>query len=330
MTRALIADPELPNKAREGRLDDIRHCMGANEFCIGRLYVGLPISCTQNPVIGLEAELGQLQPAATPKKVVVIGGGPAGLEAARVAAARGHRVVLFEREAELGGQIRAAARAPGRDEYGGSTRWLEHQVRKLGVEVRTGVAATAPDVLAERPDAVVVATGSVSRRPRIPGLQAPHVVAVEDVLLDRATVGQRVLVLDDDGHMRGPSAAEYLALQGKQVEIVTSRWSVGEELDETLRPQVYTRLLKNRVTLTPNTEVREVQPDRVWLRNVWSEEEAWQPVDTVVLAFGGRAQDRLYHELRDHVPEVHLAGDALAPRRLHDALLDATRAARAI
>jgi mycofactocin system FadH/OYE family oxidoreductase 2 len=330
MTRALIADPELPKKASEGRLDDIRTCMGANEYCIGRLYAGLPISCTQNPVIGLEPELGEIQPAPATKKVVVVGGGPAGMEAARVARLRGHAVVLFEQEHELGGQIRAAARAPDRAEYGGSIQWLERQVRKLGVDVRTGVTASAESVLAEQPDTVIICTGSVSRRPRIPGIDAAHVVGAEDVLLGRDGVGRRVLVLDQDGHMRGPSAAQFLAQQGKDVEIVTSRWAVGEELDDTLRPAVYTRLFKAGVTLTPHMEVREIAGSRVRLRNVWSEQEHWQPADTVVLALGGRARDQLYHALTGRVPELYLAGDAMAPRRLHDALLDASRAARAV
>ena len=330
MTRALIADPELPNKAREGRLDDIRTCMGANESCIGRLYQGLPISCTQNPLIGLEAELGEIRPATATKKVVVIGGGPAGMEAARVARLRGHAVVLFEQEPELGGQIRAAAKAPDRAEYAGSIHWLERQVRKLGVDIRTGVKATAESVLAEEPDVVMICAGSVARRPRITGLDGAHVVGVEDVLLGRDSAGQHVLVLDQDGHMRGPSAALFLAHQGKDVEIVTTRWAVGEELDDTLRPPVVTQLLKAGVRLTPHTELRELAERRARLRNVWSEAEHWQTVDTVVLALGGRAQDQLYHELTGRIQELYVAGDALAPRRLHDALLDATRAARAL
>src|SRR5207245_539110 len=219
---------------------------------------------------GLEAELGEIHPAAATKKVVVIGGGPAGMEAARVARLRGHTVMLFEQEPELGGQIRAAAKAPDRAEYAGSIHWLERQVRKLGVDIRTGVVATTESVLAEQPDAVMICSGSVSRRPRVPGLDTAHVIGVEDVLLGRDSVGQRVLVIDQDGHMRGPSAALFLALQGKDVEIVTSRWAVGEELDDTLRPPVYTRLFKAGVVLTPNTEVRELAVGQALLRNVWS------------------------------------------------------------
>src|SRR5438309_5859683 len=165
MTRALIADPELPRKAQEGRLDDIRTCVGANEGCIDRIYQGKPVTCVQNPTTGREGELADVRPVAAAKKVVVVGGGVAGLEAARMATLRGCRVVLREKAAELGGQVLVAARAPARAEYAGIVRFLAAQVRKLGVDVRLGVEATAPLVLAERPDAVIVATGSHSYIP---------------------------------------------------------------------------------------------------------------------------------------------------------------------
>src|SRR5262249_52715420 len=131
MTRALIADPELPRKAREGRLDNIRVCMGSNEGCIDRLYFGLPIGCVQSPVVGREREWGSLTPAAVPKRVVVVGGGPAGLEAARVAWRRGHRVILLEREAVLGGAILVACRAPGWEAYDGGVRWRERDRKSV-------------------------------------------------------------------------------------------------------------------------------------------------------------------------------------------------------
>ena len=143
MTRALIADPELPRKAREGRFDDIRVCMGSNEGCIDRLYFGLPIGCVQNPVVGREREWGTLVPATAPKRVVVVGGGPAGMEAARVAAERGHTVTLFEQADVLGGAIRIAARAPGWEAYTGVIEWLERQLAKLPVTVRLGCEATS-------------------------------------------------------------------------------------------------------------------------------------------------------------------------------------------
>src|SRR5206468_3926357 len=132
MTRALIADPDLPRKAREGRLDDIRTCVGANEGCIDRIYQGKPVTCVQNPAAGREGELPEVRPASVAKKVLVVGGGVAGLEAARVAAQRGHRVVLFEKDGQLGGQVLLAARAPARADYAGIARFLAVQVAKLG------------------------------------------------------------------------------------------------------------------------------------------------------------------------------------------------------
>src|SRR5438105_5822121 len=160
MTRALIADPDLPRKAREGRLDDTRTCVGANEGCIDRIYQGKPVTCVQNPATGREAELGEVHAATKPKKVVVIGGGVAGLEAARMAATRGHRVVLFEKTAELGGQVLLAARAPARAEYAGIVRFLAAQVRKHGVDVRLDVEATPTAVVVARPVAII--TGHAS------------------------------------------------------------------------------------------------------------------------------------------------------------------------
>src|SRR5437870_419594 len=189
MTRALIADPDLPRKARSGRLDDIRTCVGANEGCIDRIYQGKPVTCIQNPATGREAELAVVHTATKPKRVVVVGGGVAGLEAARMAAVRGHRVVLFEKTAELGGQVVLAARAPARAEYAGIIRFLVAQVEKLGVSIRLGVEATAAAVLDERPEAVIVATGSQPYIPPLPGCDGKHVVTDRDVLAGEATVG---------------------------------------------------------------------------------------------------------------------------------------------
>src|SRR5438477_1360667 len=180
MTRALIADPDLPRKARAGRLDDIRVCVGANEGCIDRIYQGKAVTCVQNPATGREAELGDIRRAPTTRHVVVVGGGVAGLEAARVAALRGCRVVLMEKAGELGGQILLAARAPARAEYAGIVRFLASQVEKLGVDVRLGMEATPALVLGEHPDAVVVATGSHPHIPPAPGSDGTPVATDRD------------------------------------------------------------------------------------------------------------------------------------------------------
>ena len=330
MTRALIADPEMPTKALDGRLEDIRVCVGASEGCIGRLRQGKAITCVQNPVIGREAELGEIRPAVRPKRVVVVGGGVAGLEAARVAALRGHRVTLLEAGRALGGQVLAAARAPKREDYAVIATWLAGQVRKVGVEVRLNAAAGAAEVLAEAPDAVIVATGATPRLPEIPGVGLPHVSTTVDVLLGRVAPGRRCVVVDEDGHFAAPTAADFLAGRGCDVTVVTRYFMVGEDIDEGIRSDLYARLFGQGVRLVPLTVATEVLPGGVRTRHTFSGAEAVLDADTVVFAFGGKANDGLFHELEGRVRELRLVGDAYSPRRIHDAILDGTRAARAL
>jgi mycofactocin system FadH/OYE family oxidoreductase 2 len=331
MTRALIADPDLPRKAREGRLDDIRTCVGANEGCIDRIYQGKPVTCVQNPATGREAELGDVGPAATSRRVVVVGGGVAGLEAARMAALRGHRVVLMEKAPELGGQVLLAARAAARAEYAGIVRFLAAQIRKLGVDVRLGVEATASTVLAEHPEAVVVATGSHPYVPPVPGIDGKHVVTDRDVLAGATTVGANVVVIDDVHTEQALSTAELLLDQGKGVEVVSPLFYVGQDIGVTSIAPLYARLYTKGVVLTPCTELRAVEGSTVVVANVFSgAERRIESVDTVVLATGSRSTDALYRALKGHVDELHAVGDCVAPRGVHQAILDGTRAARAI
>src|SRR6059036_1152665 len=330
MTRALIADPELPRKAREGRLDDIRRCVGANEGCIDRIYQGKAVTCVQNPATGREGELGDVRPA-TAKHVVVVGGGVAGLEAARVAALRGCRVVLMEKAAELGGQVLLAACAPARAEYAGIVRFLAGQVRKLGVEIRLGVEAGAAAVLAERPDAVVIATGSHPYVPSVPGADGKHVVTDRDVLADSAKVGANVVVVDDVHTQQALSTAELLLDQGKRVEIVSPLFYVGQDVGITSIAPLYARLFAKGAVLTPHTELRAIEGSAVVVANVHAgAERRIESVDTVVLAMGSRSTDALYRALKGRVPELHAVGDCVAPRGVHQAILDGTHAGRAI
>jgi dimethylglycine catabolism A len=331
MTRALIADPDLPHKALEGRFDDIRTCVGANEGCIDRIYQGKPVTCVQNPATGREAELAEVRAATTPKKVVVVGGGVAGLEAARMAAVRGHRVVLFEKASELGGQVLLAARAPERSEYAGIVRFLAAQVRKLAVDVRLAVEATPSGVLAERPAAVVIATGSHPFVPPVPGSDGKHVVTDRDVLAGEAKVGTSVLVVDDVHTQEALSTAELLLSQGKRVEVISPLFYVGQDVGVTSIAPLYRRLFTAGVVLTPGTELRAVEGSSVIGANVYSGlERRIEGVDTVVLAAGSRSTDALYRALKGHVAELYAVGDCVAPRGVHQALLDATRIARAI
>lgn len=334
MTRALIADPDLPAKALAGEPEEIRRCTGANEGCIGRLYQGLPIRCVQNPLIGREDELDAMPPAAASRRIVVVGGGPAGMEAARVAAMRGHHVILFEQAAALGGQVRTAAMAPGRAEYGRSIAWLARQVHKLGVDIRLQTQASPELVLAERPDAAVLATGATPRPPSFPVSPAEpvQVVTGDEVLLGTVIIepSARCLVIDEDAHLRGPSAAETLLEQGAQVEIISREMTVGLDVDPTLKPVLYHRLFQKGATLTPLTGVVAVDGDRVVVEHVYSRQRRRLAADVVVLALGGEARGELYDALRLAAPdlELHRAGDCLAPRFLYDAMLEATRIGR--
>ena len=331
MTRALIADPDLPRKAIEGRLDDVRLCVGANEGCIDRIYQGKPVTCIQNPETGRETELAEPLPAAMRRRVVVVGAGPAGLEAARVAALRGHHVILLEREAEVGGQVLIAARAPARAEYAGILRFLARQVDKLGVDCRLRVEASANTVLAESPDVVIIATGSSPHVPDLRGLDGKHVVTDRDVLLDRAEVGERVVVVDDVHTQQGLSTAEHLLDRGRRVEVISRLFYAGQDVGVTSIAPLYSRLFAKGVTLTPHTDLVAVEGSAVVVANVYTRaERRIEGVDTVVLSMGSRSIDALYRALKGQVAALHAIGDCVAPRGIHQAILEGTRVARLV
>jgi NADPH-dependent 2,4-dienoyl-CoA reductase/sulfur reductase-like enzyme len=331
MTRALLADPDMPRKAREGRLDDVRPCVGANAGCIDRIYQGKPVTCIQNPGTGREMELDEPAPVASPRRVVVVGAGPAGLEAARVAALRGHHVILFEREAEVGGQVLIAARAPVRTELSGILRFLARQVDKLPIDCRLRVEASADTVLAESPDVVIIATGSSPHVPDLPGLDGKHVVTDRDVLLDRVEVGERVVVVDDVHTQRGLSTAEHLLERGHRVEVISRLFYAGQDVGVTSIAPLYSRLFAKGVTLTPHTDLVAVEGAAVVVANVYTRaERRIEGVDTVVLSMGSRSIDALYRALKGRVPTRHAIGDCVAPRGIHQAILEGTRVARLV
>ena len=340
MTRAQIADPEFANKVDEGREEEINHCIRGNQGCIGRVFKGLPISCTVNPSAGREGRLGPLLAATRPARWLVAGGGPAGMKAAVTLARRGHSVTLLERDAALGGQVNLILRTPGRDEFGWITRDLEVQLRKAGVDVKLGTEATAESVRELEPDGVIVATGAVPSRTgfssvnplveRLPGVEQENVVTVWDVLLDAKPAGERVVVLDDDGSRYAAGVTEVLLDRGKRVELV-SRWHAlfPSTLTTLDLVHVYGRLLSKGLEYRLNSWATGIEGDRVSVVNLYTgAADTLEGVDTVVLATGPKASDELYFVLKGLVERLYRIGDCLAPRKLDHAIYEGELAGR--
>ena len=329
MVRELIADPYFPVKAKEGRMDDIRMCLACSQSCAGRQGLGLPITCIYNPVTGHEKEWADPGPAPVKKKVVVVGGGPAGMEAARVAAERGHNVVLLERSDRLGGMVKLAMLPPHRESFEEIILFGEKQLPKLGVDVRLGVDADADTVLAETPDAVIIATGSTPYMTEIPGAEGKNVLTVGDVLTGAET-GDRVVIVDTQGNPPASLVADFLSDQGKQVEIVTGLPYVGSGIQvRAVWHYLYGSLIEKGVVMTPMTGVTRIGEDSLDVYHVVSPEitRTIESVDTVVIAAGGQANDALYHDLQGKVPGLHTVGDCAQPRDIEMATYQAHKVA---
>ena len=354
MTRAHMADPHIVAKMMRGEEERIRPCVGAG-YCIDRIYVGGDALCLHNPATGREGTMPHVvRPGAGPwRKVVVVGAGPAGLEAARVSALRGHEVVVFEAASEPGGQIVLAARATWRKELLGIAEWLAAEVEHLGVALHLNRYAEAADVLAERPDVVIAATGGVPNLERVAG--AEHAVSVWDVLGGQVEPGAEVLVFDDHGDHQGPSAVDYLASRGSSVELATPDRLTAHEVGATNYPVYLASFYAKGVTLTPDHRLRSVERDgnrlRAVLSNEYTDEEQTRLVDQVVVEHGTLPAEELFHELAplarnegeldlealiagrpqavasnpDGAFMLFRVGDAVASRNIHAAIYDSLR-----
>lgn len=338
MTRAHIADPEISRKLIEGMDWDIRPCIGCNQGCVGRSHAGRSVGCLVNAVAGRELEWGlnTITLVPVPKGVVVVGGGLAGMEAARMAALRGHLVVLCEKGGRLGGQINTLVKAPRRDEFSNIVMWLQLQLKKLGVVVKLNTEATVESIHEEGADTVIVATGSVPSLPEIPGVEeqgATALVSLEDVLERRVDIGKKAILLDDDGHHKASSGAEFLADCGAEVHLVTkSSTMCGEIIIDSYFP-ILTRLKEKRVVFHRETWCKEVRGKTVVLYDVYNnEEEMLEGVDTIVAVVPNRPVTELYDILKREgtIKEVVAVGDCVAPRRALEAIWEGHAAGRAV
>ena len=316
IARALIADGEFISKAEQGRAEAIRPCLGCNE-CISRRYVeNLGFACAANPSASHELE-GPWPTVSTARDVLVVGGGPAGMEVAALMAEAGNRVRLWEAADELGGQLRWATMAPKMESYQHWLDWQRNRVRNSGVDVVTGKIATADDARAAGADTVVIATGATPHRPRIPGVDSPHVVDIREALDGTTTLGKKVLVVAQDDHLAPLSVADSLADGGHDVTIVYATNAPAQLLGRYIVGGILGRLDEKGVEIRTMEQVVGIKADSVTVRNVYSGvKRDLSGIDTVVLACGGISDSSLYDELHDEIDDLHILGDAYAPRRL--------------
>ncbi|WLS04978.1 oxidoreductase [Shinella oryzae] len=365
MARQLIADPETVNKVASGRGDLVRLCISCNDGCIYQVGQEKGVRCVHNPGAGQERRLSErlVERAGYNRKVVVIGGGPAGLKAAETAARRGHSVTLFEAERRLGGQVNLAAVQPEHGAVAEVTAYLEAAVADLAVTIRLGTAATASMIAALNPDTVIVATGSepnlrapdtpismgLGRQvlPDIEGLAHDFVVSADDVLSGRVQLSGHVVVIDKNGHWEAAGTAEFLADAQCRVTVVAAHGMVGEDMEAGTRTLFHRRAAIKGMTLLPGLSLVAIEPGRVRVAPVVSDADAigWakyilmpgderliEEVDWVVPVIGRRSRENLYlalkADMRFSQVQVLRVGDCVAPRLIQSTILDAFDVAR--
>ncbi|MDI6754748.1 MAG: FAD-dependent oxidoreductase [Thermodesulfobacteriota bacterium] len=352
--RGLIADPELPNKAMAGRFQEINCCIACNQGCFDTLFNRQPVTCLVNARAGAEAKL-TIEPAKPKKKIMVIGGGPAGMEAARVAALRGHEVCLYEKNERLGGQLPLAAIPPGRGEFLTFVNYLEKQLSKLNVVVRTRTEATPLNVELEKPDVIIIATGAEAVAPNIKGADRPNVLMAWDVLSGKVDTGSEVIIIG--GGAVGLETALFLARKGtldpetlhflmfnqaervetlntllyrglKKITVLEMLKKIGEDIGPSTRWSIRQDLARLSIKTMTSATAREITAEGVIIDREGT--EMLIPGDTVVIATGARPVNALYEKLKERVPEIHLIGDAKAPRKALEAVAEGLAVGRII
>ncbi len=347
MGRALLADQEWASKAAEGRFEDIAPCTSCGGGCIAGRATGRAMSCVINPTVGREKKL-QISPAEKPRKVMVIGAGPGGLEAARVAALRGHQVTLYEKSSKTGGQLNLAAVPPMKQELTKWVRYLNIQVEKAGVEVRLNTEVTPELVEQVKPDAVIVAVGSEAFIPDFPGVENEKVATAHDILSGTTAIPlentlltgkpgmpeANILILG--GGMVGCETADFLAARGDNpimgrvaITIVTSKKDVGLDMVPEIRTLLMQRLWEKGVTISTSSVVKEILDDGVLIEKN-GREETIRGADMIILARGVKSVDKISRKIKDKVAEVHIIGDAREPREALEAIAEGNEAGRKI
>ncbi len=323
MTRAMICDADMANKARKGVPDIIRACIGCNQSCIGRAHQGLGISCIQHPESGRETEFGELPITGSPKRVLVVGGGPGGLKAAAIAAARGHDVRLHEKEDCLGGQARLAMKLPGREEFGGIIDNLEREARQAGVNVVLKSMVTPEMIRDMAPDSVILATGAVPYVPDIEGIHSAHAVTAWDILAGNARVGSTVVIADWRADWIGLGLAEKLAAEGSVVELATNAAMAGETLQTYTRNHYVRRVKKLGVRISTHARLYGVDGDTVFFQDTLTDDPVVrEDIETVVLSLGHAALDNLSQHIENRGMAVYSIGDCVVPRTAEEAVYE--------
>lgn len=327
VVRGQIADADFVAKARAGEADDTRLCLSCNQECVGRMGLNRWLGCIENPRTGRESEgVGDAVPVDVARDVLVVGAGPAGMQAAIAAARNGHRVTVCEATRAPGGQVALAATVPNRAEFGDLVRNQLHEAKRLGVAFEYGVTVDVAEVARRRPDHVVVATGSVPERPWWAPGDAEWIVDVRDVLNGTVHPEGDVLVLDELGFHQATSVAELLADRGARVEIVTPGMVVGQDLGITLDLEnFWIRAQAKNIVQSTELVPMGVEGHTVNLQHHPTQQMFTRSPDWLVLAVPSAPADGLYHELSEAGVDVARVGDAVAPRRAHAAVIDGER-----